>query len=450
MKTKACVCVLMLLFYWAPVLLPAAGGRAAAATVTSFMLVNADTDLDLFVLTPGIVLDFGSLPTQNLNIRANVDMAVGSVTFALSGSQVHAGTENVVPYALFSDVGGDYFAWTPPIGNYTLTATPFAAGGGTGTAGTPFTLSFSVVNTALQVASFTLVNADTDLDLFALTPGIVLYLNALPTQNLNIRANTSLAFTGSVVFSLSGAGTWASTENVPPYALFSDLLGDYFTQPLPPGAYSLTATPFDAPLGAGVAGSALTLAFSVVSGPLPVELTSFTAKAPTSHQVQLHWQTASEHNNREFEVQRSTNGQQFNVVGRMPGHGSTSAPHAYAYTDGVLPAQATTLYYRLRQVDEDGKFAFSPVRAVRVMDQKPAFAFFPTLAVDGWVQYAFNGPITGTEVLEVLTPLGQRCRQFALAPAGGGTLSLAGLPAGTYWLRLTSSLGSYTGRVVLP
>ena len=121
----------------------------AAQQVVSYTLVSADTYADIQTLAAGAVLNLATLPTRNLNIRANTNPAtVGSVVFALSGAQARSQTESVVPYALFSDNGGAYNPWTPPVGNYSLLATPYAAAGGGGTAGTPLTLAFSVVDQA--------------------------------------------------------------------------------------------------------------------------------------------------------------------------------------------------------------------------------------------------------------------------------------------------------------
>ncbi|WP_073109749.1 PKD domain-containing protein, partial [Hymenobacter daecheongensis] len=278
------------------------GGQA----VTSFTLINADSDQDIQTLANGGTLNLAALPTRNLNLRANTSpAAVGSVRFSLGGAQSRSQTENVVPYALFSDTGGDYNPWTPAVGTYSLTATPYTGGNGTGTPGTPLTISFSVTNqpgggnvppvanagpdktltlpttsTVLNgsgsddgsvvgfawsqasgpatatfssatvaaptvgalgagtyvfslvvtdnlglasaadqvtvtvnpapptggqaVTSFTLINADSDQPLQTLAAGAVLNLATLPTQNLNLRANTSPAAVGSVVLALSG------------------------------------------------------------------------------------------------------------------------------------------------------------------------------------------------------------------------------------------------------
>ena len=114
---------------------------------TSFTLVDADTDQDVQALANGAVLNLATLPSRNLNIRANVNTAAtASVVFNLNGAQTHTQTENVAPYALFSDVSGNYNPWTPAVGSYTLRATPYAASNGGGTAGQALSVNFSVTD----------------------------------------------------------------------------------------------------------------------------------------------------------------------------------------------------------------------------------------------------------------------------------------------------------------
>ncbi len=457
MKNAFYCSLLFVALAWAEPLLPTGlagrGAVVAAADVVGYTLVNADTDLDIEPLTPGLVLDLATLPTRNLNVRADVSGPAGSVVFALSGAQAQAATENAAPYALFSDYLGDYFAWTPPVGSYTLQATAFDGADGTGPAGPPLTLSFSVVNSVGAVSGFTLVNADTDLDIMPITAGMTLDLSTMPTRNLNIRANANPTV-GSVVFALSGSRgeAQAATENVAPFALFSDYSGDYFGWTPLAGTYSLTATPYEFSDGVGNAGTPLTVGFVLTgTAPLAVELTAFAAEARGAGAVQLRWSTASEENNREFEVQRSTDGRAFSLLDRVAGHGSTATAHDYRYTDAHLPATAAVLYYRLRQVDANGAATFSPVRAVT--PGPPAIAglqVYSPVVPDGLLHYAYFGPVTGTEQLEIYTLLGQRHGQFPLGAGEAGTVSVAGLPAGGYVLRLAGGAGRCTGRFVLP
>jgi uncharacterized protein YaiE (UPF0345 family) len=121
----------------------------AGQSVVSFTLINATTDADLLTITNGAVLNIAALGTNNLNIRANTNSApVGSVSFTLTGAAASSRTETAAPYALFGDNSGDYTNWALAVGSYTLTVTPHTGSGGSGTAGQPLTISFTVVNQA--------------------------------------------------------------------------------------------------------------------------------------------------------------------------------------------------------------------------------------------------------------------------------------------------------------
>lgn len=97
---------------------------------------------------------------------------------------------------------------------------------------------------------------------------------------------------------------------------------------------------------------------------LPVQLTSFTAKANKQGTVNLAWTTASEKDNSHFEVTRSANGVDFIKLDEVKGNGNSDIVRTYSYTD-AKPVVGTN-YYRLKQVDIDGKFAFSSVATAKV------------------------------------------------------------------------------------
>ncbi|WP_460557584.1 reprolysin-like metallopeptidase, partial [Hymenobacter daeguensis] len=117
---------------------------------------------------------------------------------------------------------------------------------------------------------------------------------------------------------------------------------------------------------------ALNDAAITLAGPLPVELTAFTAEARNAA-AYLAWTTASEKNNLGFAVEASADGRDFRRVGWVPGAGSSTRPSYYEFADGTLAAApGPTAYYRLRQTNADGTTAFSPVRAVPVPAGPPA------------------------------------------------------------------------------
>jgi hypothetical protein len=120
----------------------------AGQAVIGFTLVNADTNADIGSLSDGTTLNLATLPTRNLNVRANTSPAtVGSVRFGYDANSNYT-TESVAPYAFEGDSSGDYNPWTPTVGSHTITATPYTGASAGGTAGTPLTVSFTVTDDA--------------------------------------------------------------------------------------------------------------------------------------------------------------------------------------------------------------------------------------------------------------------------------------------------------------
>ena len=123
-------------------------------------------------------------------------------------------------------------------------------------------------------------------------------------------------------------------------------------------------------------------AYSIISSTftdLPVNLTSFSGRL-VKDVVTLNWTTVSEQNNRFFEVQHSADGLSFLPIGKVAGNGTTSLPHQYDFND-LNPAFGTN-YYRLRQVDFDGKSDFSKVIAVNYSGSESLFQLYPNPATD--------------------------------------------------------------------
>ncbi len=135
--------------------------RCLLAAVTGFTLINADSDLPLGALTNGQTVNLATLPTSNLNVRADTVDAIGSVKFAFDGNS-NFRTENTVPYALFGDKAGDYKDGSFSLGSHTLTGTPFSGTKGSGTAGTSLSINFTVTNESTPVNQPPTVNAGMD------------------------------------------------------------------------------------------------------------------------------------------------------------------------------------------------------------------------------------------------------------------------------------------------
>jgi len=148
-----------------------------------------------------------------------------------------------------------------------------------------------------------------------------------------------------------------------------------------------------------------------VTNIVPVELTSFVATTG-SNSVTLNWSTATETNNKGFEIERSFNGSEFKVIGYKEGNGTTTQVNNYSFVDQNL--SAGNYSYRLRQIDYDGTFEYSKVvessiiaPATFAMEQNYPNPFNPTtnikfsLAVDSKVTLkVFN--ILGQEVATLI------------------------------------------------
>lgn len=98
-----------------------------------------------------------------------------------------------------------------------------------------------------------------------------------------------------------------------------------------------------------------------IVSPLPVELTSFTA-SPSGEVAELAWTTASERDNAYFAVELSADGASFEEVGRVDGAGTTGTAQSYDFAH--LARRGGAHYFRLRQVDFDGRDSYSEIVAV--------------------------------------------------------------------------------------
>ncbi len=119
------------------------GSSGAGFAVTALNLINSDTNQAIGLLQDGLTIDL-AVAGRNLNVGVDVSGVVESIAFDLSGSPLVI--ENNLPYAMAGDTGGNFNAWTPPVGSYQLTATPYSLDNGGGSAGQALTVSFTVTD----------------------------------------------------------------------------------------------------------------------------------------------------------------------------------------------------------------------------------------------------------------------------------------------------------------
>ncbi|WP_240163668.1 right-handed parallel beta-helix repeat-containing protein [Spirosoma taeanense] len=182
------------------------------------------------------------------------------------------------------------------------------------------------------------------------------------------------------------------------------------------------------------------------STPLPVELLSFTAK-PQGQQVQLAWATTSERDADRFEVQRSHDLSEFVTLGEVKAKGNTSQRQYYGLLDG-RPLDGVN-YYRLRQVDQDGKTAYSKIISAVIDELSPSLELLGN-PIDGRLIQASVRNLPGANYhLSTLTGR-ELMVNSDLQPDGVLTLTPAQpLPAGVYLLWTNNSATRLVQKIVV-
>jgi len=175
---------------------------------------------------------------------------------------------------------------------------------------------------------------------------------------------------------------------------------------------------------------------------LPVELAGFSGRL-NGNAVGLNWQTLSETDNTGFAVERSVNGGSWSRLGFVEGAGTTTRSQRYRFTDPGFPYDATSLTYRLRQVDVDGTATIAGEHTIALSspDQLELLGTYPNPA-RGRATARVGVPETVTNARLVLFDvLGRQVRARAVNGTGRQTVQLTtgDLAPGIYFLRLTGN-----------
>lgn len=176
----------------------------------------------------------------------------------------------------------------------------------------------------------------------------------------SINNNTTFSVNGGGLFNIGGSATFGNNST----GIINGAMnvGSNFAMG---SNYSLTGT--GALKIGGLSCSYWTGSGTCVdaSTPLPVEMVAFTGLFAKDI-VFLKWTTASELNNHYFEVEKSSDGVLFSPVGKIDGNGTKTGITNYTFSD-VNPNESGS-YYRLKQVDFDGKFEYSKIIFVKDTD----------------------------------------------------------------------------------
>lgn len=177
---------------------------------------------------------------------------------------------------------------------------------------------------------------------------------------------------------------------------------------------------------------------------VPVRWLSFDAKV-AEQDVILTWKTASEKNNKLFEVERSFDGVHFETGGPVKGNGNTNNISTYQFKDvNAMQSISDRIYYRLKQVDFDGAFEYSAVRIIdrNLQHNEATIQVYPNPFTD---QITINtGNYTGTCVIRISDSFGRLVGEHSLmADRKEDKLLIrtATFTSGLYFIKITDENG---------
>ncbi|WP_207497294.1 pectinesterase family protein [Aridibaculum aurantiacum] len=162
---------------------------------------------------------------------------------------------------------------------------------------------------------------------------------------------------------------------------------------------------------------------------LPVTLVNFTAKQEGQN-AQLSWSTKNEYDMHRYVVERSTNGTNYKTQGTVIASNNISS--IYNFTD-VMPATVASFYYRLKMVNKDGSFAYSPVARL-ILRKNGSLSVYPNPVANALT--IVHAPVTEGQV-EIYSLDGKKVlTAIAEKNSSQTTLDVSRLAKGTYVLRM--------------
>ena len=173
---------------------------------------------------------------------------------------------------------------------------------------------------------------------------------------------------------------------------------------------------------------------------LPVVLTEFSGKVNTDRNALLTWRTSSEYNSRSFDLETGRDGINFERLSTITAVGNSATEQRYEYTH-IAPPDGLN-YYRLRQIDLDGKMEYSKIISLLVDAVGRKVVLYPVPATDQ-LNIDFGGLSGGGEIEIFSAEMKLMKRETVDDMRSTKTITVAELAKGIYFVRYNN--GSQTG-----
>jgi hypothetical protein len=195
------------------------------------------------------------------------------------------------------------------------------------------------------------------------------------------------------------------------------------------GKNSATIAATNAVFGDPCAGTVKRLYIEAVySSSLPLHLISFSCVNSGTANI-LQWQASDEINTQAFDVERSTDGLHFSTIGSIRSVNNTGI-NLYSYTDNTISNRIC--FYRLKMIDQDGRFTYSKLLKVET-GSIGRLNIFPNPATNS---VSISG-LTASGYLEITTLQGASLKRISITD-NTRTIDLTGYPAGIYVLKIVT------------
>lgn len=162
-----------------------------------------------------------------------------------------------------------------------------------------------------------------------------------------------------------------------------------------------------------------------------------------NNNIELKWRTASEVNTKDFAIERSTNAIDWMAIGST--NAKSEGSNDYIYYD-KSPVSGIN-YYRLKMNDKDDKFTYSPVRTVK-FSSNIGFAIIPNPSNNKTTIY-FSGNVKGAEISICDIQGSTLQKHLIIDNTTPYPINSERLPAGTYLIKLQSTTGIITKKLVV-
>lgn len=182
-------------------------------------------------------------------------------------------------------------------------------------------------------------------------------------------------------------------------------------------------------------------------GPMPVKLVSFNGTYADGVAT-LDWSTSQELNNDRFELLRSNDGKDFELAATVAGAGNSFTPKSYRYNDHIAIA-GNNIFYRLKQIDKDGRFTFSNIIKLSINSVSSSFQVFPNPAINDFT-VSFSANKIGAATLLVRNTNGQTVIRKSIDVIKGNNsmlINVSQLKTGMYYISVINDEINYNAKL---